>query len=147
MKGIEDQDDISQIMLELCFTMLVDYVELDKAEQLCNLDPDHKKDRPRWWHAGTWRRPDLGLKRLQAEIDIKLPDGSRSKTSEVADEIRELYMWWTQERPKRPHPFEQAYASADPKALDAAEKQWEKYVAEDQKMLSRLVAIRPKLWS
>lgn len=140
--------DFADKMLTTCFEMLRDYIEIEKARSFCVLHPEHNKDRPRWWNQWWWRRPDLGLKRLQEEAGYRLEDGSVSITAQTATELHELYNWWVYDRPKRPNPFDSLYVGIDkavvvPEFAEEAEHKHEAQIEEDQQMLARLLKIRP----
>ncbi len=66
-------------------------------------------------------------------------EGIRSKDRE----IRELYQWWVEARPKRIDPYQDC---PDDQLMKAFEQE-EAYHKEDEEMLIRLVKIRRNLWT
>lgn len=156
-----DHHDLSEVMLYVMFNILEDYVEVDKAVQLTIIDEEYNSQSPSFWQNTTerlggkqWRRPALGVYRLEQEQKIDLDDGKPSEQAKLAKEVMDLYTWW-KAREYRADPYDaliEKYGStdlhnADLKELERVEKQWDKWQKEDQKMVLRLIKIRPEMWS
>ena len=179
-------------ILHCCFDELVNFVEVEKAwMQVCWGDEATRKKydlpfwRKQWWTRWfrEWRCPQAGLDHLAWEIaltdeefldDDKKHEAKPTSQAERAQEILDLYTWWTQGRPARPDPYEAsgwtAYCEASREATggkltfdgrnDSAElKQMSKnahkrldqmeedYDAEDTERLIQLIRIRKSLWT
>jgi len=113
----------------------------------------------RWPYLRGWRSSAAGLEHLDWEIGLgsESPDQSRS-----AQEIKDLYIWWTQTRPQRPDPYEASGWSAIVKdagwvprtnrtpeeqaardeAMLRCDQLEREYEQEDVKQLVRLVSLR-----
>lgn len=102
--------DVDSKMLHTCFTMLVDFVEVEKAWHHYVWSDDCKmswcqKHMPLYDKFIPFRRPDLGLAHLDWEAsldDPSIPVQDQSpQQAQDAREQRELYVWWTKLRPAR----------------------------------------------
>jgi hypothetical protein len=103
-------------MLHGMFTLLVDFVEVEKAWMHVVFDKDaQKKYNHPWWSLGwtrfrAFRDPAAGLAHLRWEMtldDPELPIHQRSThQAQAAREIWELYHWWKEVRPNRPDPHD-----------------------------------------
>jgi hypothetical protein len=103
--------DVVSKMLYVNFTMLVDFIEIEKAECLILDDKQHCR---KFWQRGpldNWRRPAHGVKHLEWEIALVRDEhwgtyegdkgyGEPPHQAIVAKEQLELYNWWI-ERPNR----------------------------------------------
>lgn len=108
--------DIDERMLHGMFTMLVDFVEVEKAwMQVIWSDDNRRKFHVPWYSQGFfkikgWRCKEAGLAYLDWECTLSSPcldDNERSDSqAETAYEILELYKWWTEVRPNRPDPLD-----------------------------------------
>jgi len=161
-----DSYDLSETMLYGCFEILEDYVEIDKAILLSYTDSEYKHMKPKsnflgnfgwfleefgpegWFDPGVsfQRRPSMGIIRLNIESNVKLDNGKDSKQAKLAKEILNLYYWW-QDRKYRESSFEKSTQEDMIVEFEEIEKEEEKFLKEDQKMLLRLIKIRPELWS
>jgi hypothetical protein len=105
--------DVSEQMLSTNFTMLVDFIEIEKAHMMAWSYEDHKSTQ-KWWQKGpfnNYRDAAEGLKHLEWEMKLIMPcvygseeDGdanSLTPQAESAKEQFELYNWW-KARPDRP---------------------------------------------
>ncbi len=175
--------DVGYRFLPCLFNELVDYVEMELAWWHIAWSEQAEKKKynaPFWasgrWRIRTWRCAQAGLDNLHWQMNLTNdwcsedhPDhGQPSPQAASAREIYELYVWWTEVRPKRPDPYEvsgwSAYCerrrSSDPdhwlssnngedtapmlKIIDDLEQQYEQ---EDEDMMIRLIKIRRALWT
>lgn len=169
--------DADEVILHTNFTLLVDFVECDKAwmNYICTKESSHPFP---WWQRPfkRFRSKQLGLDYLRWEIE---ESGSPTK-ADAAPKILELelYHWWTEVRPARPDPYEKYYracSSHQPegslfekvynketneysfvlapmhkkvsKALRQGARLEEMYYEEDTKMLCKLMKVRQHLWT
>ena len=83
-------------LLHGMFQLLVDLVELEKA----NLQMAFSEDNlPKYMHKANYRSAEMGLKHIDWEISLGKEGGLNQ--SKNAKKIKELYIWWTDTRPKR----------------------------------------------
>lgn len=165
-----------ELILHGMFSLLVDFVECEKANMYLYC---HSEEPRPWWMKNTltkwkkYRNPELGLKYLDLEISL---DGDDNHQSKRAQEIKDLYVWWTTIRRWRVDPFEASGLSEyyDKKEAERKEgdhifsfigNKTEEEKAEwkimsdrqtlmeetnyklDNKMLIRLINIRRDLWT
>jgi len=173
--------DLDYRILYCLFDELVDFVEIEKAYSNFRWDAEKQKDM-RWWQGGrwrtrTWRSAEAGIDYLKWEMSLTdeewIDDKSKAKPTaqaEAAQEILELYTWWTETYPNRPDPFDLSGWSArcedkrergigffetDPeedreetrKILDKNNEIEAQYNQEEEEMLIRLIKLRGSLWS
>jgi len=108
--------DSSHLMLCVNFTLLKDFVEIEKASMQAGWNGDKGWLATRtgltkllvkvnWYRRATFRSRELGIKYLSWEAsldDPHLPEGDRSsRQAESARELRELYLWWVDVYPNR----------------------------------------------
>jgi hypothetical protein len=114
--------DVGNRFLPCLFNELVDFVEIELAWWHIAWDEDARnKFVAPWWAWGwfrwrTWRNAECGLANLdwQSKLvhdeqwgDKDSPDfGKPTHQAIKAQEILDLYTWWTVERPKRVDPHE-----------------------------------------
>ena len=180
--------DVGYRFLPCLFNELVDYVEVELAWWHIAWDEDaRKKFKSPWYASGwfrwrTWRSPEAGLANLEWQRNL-IHDEEYCKDKPyymkptpqavTAQEILDLYTWWTQVYRNRPDPYEASgwteyceasrlanggkisfttekspelkkmYAKST-KLLSNTEKAYDK---EDTEMLIRLVKIRHGLWT
>lgn len=176
-------------LLHGSFNELVNYVEKELAWwHIAWSDEDKQKYKAPFWARGwfrwrTWRCKQAGLDNLdwQRSLTYKEPWGVQPDNEKygkptpqaiAAQEILDLYKWWTEVRPARPDPYDVSGWSAicdrmrdrDPdailpeektpeerqdtsKALDMINELEENYEREDEEMLIRLVKVRRSLWT
>jgi hypothetical protein len=180
--------DVGDRFLPCLFNELVDFVEVELAWwHIAWSDREEKKKynapfwASGWWRWRVWRCPQAGLDNLawQKTCDNKdytaedHPDyGKLTQQAYNAMEIEALYLWWTQERPKRVEPMEASGWSAycarkwrNKKSVfdDIEDEAGEKidtgpmleqmrvmeaeYDQQDEEMLIRLIKIRHALWT
>lgn len=173
--------DLGNRMLPALFSELVNFVEVDQAWSFCvwNEEAMKKYSAPRRlsiFH--EWRSPEAGMAYLDWASTLKCEDGVKlTEQALSAIEIKELYLWWTQERPKRPDPYEASgYAalynsnarSEDTKydilesfgrelppevekqiedSLDRLRDLEDREEKEDEEMMIRLIKVRHYLWT
>lgn len=161
--------DAGMVMLHGCFSILVDFVEIEKGNmQQGWIDGVPYKNR-------KYRSREHGIAYLDWEISLKNP-GHPSHSYEQAknaEKIKELYLWWVDIRPNREDPyssrdyeipeeeehgflwsmsseFEKKYPEEHKKMVKSFEnsrKLEEKYEMEDQIKLMELIKIRNGLWT
>jgi hypothetical protein len=135
-----------------------------------------------WWRVRVWRCKQAGLDNLEWQRNLKCDDewtnkedpnyGKPTQQAIGAQEILDLYTWWTEERPKRPDPYDASGWTAlcerrrqsgkdffdfedrteeekaeSAKVLDLCHEIEEKYDREDEEMMIRLIKIRKGLWT
>lgn len=153
--------DTDRRILYGMFSLLVDFVEIEKAWMQYISNKKYKKP---WYHMKRFRDKEMGLTYLEWEITHpEVPDHQ----SKEAKEIRELYLWWTKDRPNRIDPDDYYYKyieenpEEDPfykiinyemsqeksKIFEKINKLEQEYYNEDTFMLKRLISIRESLWT
>jgi hypothetical protein len=125
-------------ILHCVFDELVNFVEVEKAwMQVCFSDEDVRKKyslpfwRKQWWTRWfmTWRCAQAGIDHLLWEISLTNNEyleetdpeyGKPTHQALRAQEVLDLYRWWTATRPARPDPYEAsgwtAYCEASSRA-------------------------------
>jgi len=181
--------DVGNRFLPCLFNELVDFVEIELAWWHLAWSPE---ERPKynmpwwavgWWRVRTWRCPQAGLDNLEWQRNLRWtedelgPDnksiGQLTQQAVKAQEILDLYTWWTTTYRNRPDAYEAsgwtAYCEAsrqanggklswsspkDPelkKMSDRAHKLLRKieadYEKEDEQMMIRLIKVRHGLWT
>lgn len=166
MEISKDYHDPDYRMLHANFQILKDFVEIELAA-MQSIDSRGDEDVStflkkfgkhfRRFKRKNIRNGELGLEHLKWEIE---ETSGHQQISAL--EKRNLYLWWTQERPLRADPYESPLfhdplAAMDLKsmfqgphnrALMKARSALEAfYEAEDEEMLIRLMKIRRSLWT
>lgn len=185
--------DVGDRFLPCLFNELVDFVEIELAWWHIAWDTEaRKKYKAPFWASGwfrwrTWRCPQAGLDNLDwqrslvfTESDGLKPDdpkiGKPTPQAVKAQEILDLYNWWTNTYRNRPDPMDAsgwtAYCEAcrnelgngsvmamlSDKKSPALKKQGDKahkllqklendYEKEDEAMMIRLIKVRHGLWT
>ena len=183
--------DVGNRFLPCLFNELVDYVEVELAWwHLVWSDKNERKKynapwwRFGWWNVRVWRCPQAGLDNLEWQRNLRWkadevgddsPNlGKLTPQAIKAQEILDLYKWWTEVYRNRPDPMEasgwSAYCDAcrgekgdndwlfsqtkDPKLKkqgDKAHKLLHKieaqYEKEEEEMMIRLIKVRHGLWT
>jgi len=181
--------DVGNRFLPCLFNELVDFVEVELAWwQIAWNKEERSKYKAPFWASGwfrwrTWRCPQAGLDNLEWQSNLRWtedevgPDfkGLGELTSQAikAQEILDLYKWWTITYRNRPDPYEASGWTAaceaqreanggklswgipkDPtlkKQSDKAHKLLQKieadYEKEDEAMMIRLIKVRHGLWT
>lgn len=181
--------DVGNRFLPCLFNELVDFVEIELAWwHIAWADKDEKaKYKAPFWASGwfrwrTWRCPQAGLDNLEwqrklvwkeEECEPNSPNiGQPTYQAIKAQEILELYRWWTEVYPNRPDPHDAggwtAYCAMKRErgdnffdmedrtpeeaemakiALDKTQEIEEAYNKEDEEMMIRLIKIRESLWT
>ena len=166
--------EIESRMLYGMFSMLVDFVEIEKASIHSASNEESMTNR------------EAGLAHLDWEISLTHDEemmkhmgtpelaGKRTDQAIAAQKIKDLYLWWVDVRPARDDPWDDEYnhrqaLKTDKKTADifelwgteetpedaAVRRQfWDKkqeiedqYQTEDDRMMYDLVAIRHALWT
>jgi hypothetical protein len=122
--------DVGNRFLPCLFNELQDFVEVELAwwQIAWSEDDEKSKYKAPFWATGwfrwrTWRCPQAGLDNLEWQRkltwDTDYPDqdvgdnkGKPTQQAEKAQEILDLYTWWTVTRPARPDPHEASGWSA-----------------------------------
>jgi hypothetical protein len=179
--------DVGNRFLPCLFNELVDYVEVELAWWHLAWSP---QERPKynmpwwavgWWRVRTWRCPQAGLDNLEWQRKL-IHDDEYCKDEKFymkptpqavkAQEILDLYTWWTTIYPNRPDPYEisgwsdyceksrelnggklfggkktpelEKMSNRSHKLLQKIEADYEK---EDEVMMIRLIKVRHGLWT
>jgi hypothetical protein len=142
--------DSDERMLHGMFSLLVDFVEIEKAwmEYICNRD----YKRPWWKLTSRFRNREYGLAYLDWEITLIGSEHDNGQ-GEDAQIIKDLYLWWTETRPKREDPYylmdewddmskeEKGSVSKQINEIETREYN------EDSEMLKKLIDVRSSLWT
>lgn len=181
--------DVGHRFVPCLFNELVDFVEIEQAWMHVAWDDEaREKYKTPWWRSGwlrwrTWRCPEAGLAHLDWSISLTLNEewgiekddpryGQPTDQSRAAQEIKDLYLWWTQVRPKRVDPYEasgwdkisERRRQSQPdnffpqdkseeekdesrRSLDRLHQLEAEYDQEDEEMLIRLIKVRGSLWT
>lgn len=181
--------DVGNRFLPCMFNELVDFVEVELAWWHIAWDDEARKQFEAPWYARgwfrwrTWRSAECGLANLEWQRHLRWkedevgPDhkelGKLTPQAVKAQEILDLYKWWTETYRNRPDPYEASGWSAaceaqrqanggklswstpkDPvlkKQSDKAHKLLQKieadYEKEDEAMMIRLIKVRHGLWT
>lgn len=174
--------DVGNRFLPCLFNELVNFVEVETAWHHVAWNEEARKKYPvpawreRFMRWRTWRCPEAGIAHLEWASSLTFVDknGKELPTSQAvgAQEILELYHWWTEEYPNRPDVYEVTGWSdycdrkrkEDPDSimpedhtpverktthqmLNEIRKLEKKYDKEDEQMMIRLIKIRDNLWT
>ena len=181
--------DVGNRFLPCLFNELQDFVEVELAWWHVVWDEEARKQFKSPWYATgwfrwrTWRSPECGLANLEWQRQLRWKEdevgkdfkglGELTPQAVKAQEILDLYTWWTVTYRNRPDPYEASGWSAaceasrianggklnwgrekDPvlkKASDKAHKLLQKieadYEKEDEQMMIRLIKVRHGLWT
>lgn len=183
--------DVGNRFLPCLFNELQDFVEVELAWwHLAWNEEGRAKYKAPWWRFGwwnlrMWRCPQAGLDNLEWQRNLKYDNeypgmdveekhkGKPTPQAVNAQEILDLYTWWTQTYRNRPEPMEasgwSAYCEAArlanggrlrfngdkspelAKMSKAAMKKLQKieadYEKEDEQMMIRLIKVRQGLWT
>jgi hypothetical protein len=181
--------DVGNRFLPCLFNELVDFVEVELAwwHLAWNSEDRAKYNMPwwavGWWRIRTWRCPQAGLDNLEWQRQLRWkeeevgPDfkglGELTPQAVKAQEILDLYTWWTTTYRNRPDPYEAsgwtAYCEAarlanggklsfssdkTPElakmskiAMKKLHKMEADYEKEDEQMMIRLIKVRHGLWT
>jgi hypothetical protein len=180
--------DVGNRFLPCLFNELVDFVEVESAwshiawgdkEARAKYDPPFYATG--WFRWRTWRCPQAGIDHLDWAMTLTNTDwcgpehpdyGKPTGQALRAKEIKELYTWWTVDRPARPDAYEvsgwtdyceksrelndgrlfggkstpelKKLSNKSHKLLQKIEDTYEK---EDEAMMIRLIKARDSLWT
>jgi hypothetical protein len=183
--------DVGNRFLPCLFNELQDFVEVELA--WWHIAWAGKEERAKykapfwaagWWRWRTWRCKQAGLDNLEWQRNLRWGEdevgqgspnlGKLTQQAITAQEILDLYTWWTETYRNRPDPYDasgwSAYCEASRKAnggklswsggdktpelkkmSDKAHKALRKieaaYEKEDEAMMIRLIKIRQGLWT
>ena len=180
--------DVGNRFLPCLFNELVDFVEIESAWShiAWGSKEDRAKYNPPFWASGwfrwrTWRCPQAGIDHLDWAMTLTNTDwcepdhpeyGKPTGQALRAKELKELYTWWTVDRPARPDAYEvsgwtdycekarelndgrlfggkstpelKKLSDKSHKLLQKIEDSYEK---EDEAMMIRLIKARDSLWT
>jgi hypothetical protein len=181
--------DVGNRFLPCLFNELVDFVEIELAWWQIVWDDEARKQFAAPWYARgwfrwrTWRNPECGLANLEWQRQLRWTEdevgedfkglGELTPQAVKAQEILDLYTWWTKTYRNRPDPYEASgwtaaceaqreanggklswHTPKDPvikKAQTKAHKLLQKieadYEKEDEAMMIRLIKVRHGLWT
>jgi len=180
--------DVGNRFLPCLFNELVDFVEVELAWwHIAWDDKARAKYRAPFWATGwfrwrTWRNAECGLENLEWQRQLRWTEnevgadstelGKLTPQAIKAQEILDLYKWWTEVYPARPEPYEASgwsdYCEAKrnlndgrlfgsketpelkkegTRALKLSTKIEQQYEKEDEAMMIRLIKIRQGLWT
>lgn len=181
--------DVGNRFLPCLFNELVDFVEVELAWWNIAWDDEaRKKFQAPWYARGwfrwrTWRSPECGLANLEWQRQLRWKEdevgkdfkglGELTPQAVKAQEILDLYTWWTTTYRNRPDPYEASGWTAvceeqrqenggklswhSPKSpalkkkSNKAHKLLQKieadYEKEDEAMMIRLIKVRHGLWT
>jgi len=184
-----DWCDVGNRFLPCLFNELVDFVEVELAwwHLAWNSEERSKYNMPwwavGWWRVRTWRCPQAGLDNLEWQRNLRWKEdevgkdfkglGELTPQAVKAQEILDLYTWWTTTYRNRPDPHDASgwteYCEASrlanggklswsgdkspelKKMSDKAHKLLQKieaaYEKEDEQMMIRLIKVRHGLWT
>jgi hypothetical protein len=149
IKLSRDYHEVDTRMLHGMFSLLVDFVEIEKAwmEAICN--KDYKRP---WWKLNSrFRSREMGIKYLDWEIT--LIDTDDSSQGEAARITKDLYEWWVDERPKRDDPYDlmDEWGDMSKEERSSVTNQINHIETlrydEDSDMLKKLIDVRQSLWT
>lgn len=154
---MKEDRNFGEHLLEYNFEILREFVEVDLALKYIRLN-DLDSEAPNWWDEWKekigikWRRPDLGVRCLQNDMEVKFPDSDEEPMqAHIAKEIHSLYSWWIDVRANREDPYDNVFIDESRGIdVDEFEKAWnleDKHLEEDDVMFMRLGSIRDHLWS
>lgn len=160
--------DIDTRILHSNFTLLTDFVEIEKAS-LQYFFASHERtkkfgSRVKFENLTKAQKRELGLQYLDWEINNTDEPLFPERQRESAKEIKELYLWWNDVRPSRIDPYDKYEEELSKfsgsletmpgknkkkmlalyKKIGKLEDQYEK---EDETMLIRLMKVRKSLWT
>jgi hypothetical protein len=181
--------DVGDRFLPCLFNELVDFVEIELAWWHIAWDDEARKQFEAPWYARgwfrwrTWRNAECGLANLEWQRNLRWTEdevgenfkglGELTPQAVKAQEILDLYTWWTTTYRNRPDPYEVSGWTAaceasrlanggklswgtpkDPvlkKAQTKAHKLLQRieadYEKEDEAMMIRLIRVRHGLWT
>jgi len=186
-----DWCDVGNRFLPCLFNELVDFVEVELAWWHIAWADRAEKEKYKapfwasgWWRVRTWRCKQAGLDNLEWQRNLRWKEdevgkdfkslGELTPQAVNAQEILDLYTWWTVTRPARPDPYEasgwSAYCEASrqanggklswsmndktpelkkmsTKAHKLLHKMEAAYEKEDEAMMIRLIKVRQALWT
>jgi hypothetical protein len=184
-----DWSDLGNRFLPCLFNELVEYVEVELAwwHLAWNSEERPKYNMPwwavGWWRVRTWRCPQAGLDNLEWQRSLRWKEdevgkdfkglGELTPQAVKAQEILDLYTWWTTVYHNRPEPMDASgwsdYCEAA-RLANGGKLSWgadkspelcamskaahtklqeieEAYEAEDEAMMIRLIKVRHGLWT
>jgi len=184
-----DWCDVGNRFLPCLFNELVDFVEIELAwwQIAWNGEEGDKYNTP-FWASGwfrwrVWRCPQAGLDNLEWQRNLRWNEdevgkdfkglGELTPQAVKAQEILDLYTWWTTTYRNRPDPYEASgwtaaceaqreanggkiswgipkdpvFKKAQTKAHNLLQKIEADYEKEDEAMMIRLIKVRHGLWT
>jgi hypothetical protein len=184
-----DWCDVGNRFLPCLFNELVDFVEIELAWwQIAWNSEESDKYKAPFWASGwfrwrVWRCPQAGLDNLEWQRNLRWNEdevgkdfkglGELTPQAVKAQEILDLYTWWTTTYRNRPDPYEASgwtaaceaqreanggkiswgipkdpvFKKAQTKAHNLLQKIEADYEKEDEAMMIRLIKVRHGLWT
>lgn len=181
--------DVGNRFLPCLFNELVDFVEVEKAwMQIISGEDKTKYKKPKFRFLKRWRNAEAGIDYLKWETSLNADEswgvqpgdpeyGKPTRQATAAQELLDLYNWWTIIYRNRPDPYDASGWSAycdekrkradegdhfgglfnevkDPEEkkkssamLDDLRKLEEAYETENEEMMIRLIKLRDSLWT
>lgn len=176
--------DVGNRFLPCLFNELVDFVEVELAWNHVVWNEEARAQyKPPFWATGwfrwrIWRSAEAGLDSLEWQRrlteDENDPESGPNRQAKNAQEILDLYNWWTQVYPARIEPMEASgWSKLCDEARDKAGGGWmsglntkdpdlrkrmnkahkvmnrmeKEYEQEDEQMMIRLIRVRHALWT
>lgn len=145
--------EIDELILHSCFSLLVEYVEEQLSHMYACQSPkryDRLYPKRFIFFRGCNKslKSQYGLAYLDWEMSLDDEYAQQQKT--IANEVKNLYIWWIKIRPNRHFPeMPENSASSDEwfnYAL-AMEEIEDKFFKEDTVMLQKLIVVRNSLWT
>lgn len=157
-----DYYDADTRLLHGMFSLLKDFVEVEKAWMEAVFNKDYK--RPFWKLNNRFRNREFGIEYLNWEISLGDEHEEANKSQAGAAQIiKDLYLWWVDERPNRMDPYDllpkepvfnkelirniDKISPERKKIYKEIHKLEEQYYKEDTEMLIKLIKIRRNLWT
>lgn len=146
-------------ILHCMFDELVNFVEIETAWSNIVWDKEkYAQFKAPWYSSGLfrfriWRSAEAGLDHLDwASKLVDDIDNTPTRQAIVAQETKELYLWWTQERPNRVDPwsefdYEDLSSEQQRELFKMIDDLEQAYAREDETNLIRLIKIRQSLWT
>lgn len=143
--------DADERMFHACFQLLVDYVEFELAGENYEWYDRHLKHRSTGRFGQMLRNPDAGLDFLNQLVGDENPLRMVKVSTDRYSEIRYLYVWYTQIRPKRGNLWDRTIKSRLVQNIidlrETAQSLDTFYEREDQDKLKHLIDLRSSLWT
>ena len=144
--------DTDHVMLHACFNLLKGFVEVEISHMYLVLSFKGKVPRWKWQYKKFIKehQREFIIKYLDYWLDEKhWKDASEEEMQKYIQrdqEIKELYLWWVDERPARLARLEKEWSNPHHTSKQLVELD-QAGTKEDEEMLIRLMKIRSALWT